>query len=113
MTIEEYIVQYLSQQLEIPVSGDVPSPRPASFVTVERTGGSEENLIPSATVAVQAWAPSRDTASLLCAQVEAAMAGITARPEISACNLNSSYNFTDTTLKTYRYQAIFELVYFL
>lgn len=41
------------------------------------------------------------------------MAGITARPEISACSLNSSYNFTDTTLKTYRYQAIFELVYFL
>ena len=32
--------------------------------------------------------------------------------EVSACRLNSDYNFTDTTTKHYRYQAVFDLVFY-
>ena len=39
------------------------------------------------------------------------MEGITSLPNISRCELNNSYNFTDTESKTYRYQAVFHLVY--
>jgi len=38
---ETLIVQYLSRRLGVPVSTDVPPERPARFVTVERTGGTE------------------------------------------------------------------------
>ena len=31
---------------------------------------------------------------------------------VSASRLNSDYNFTDTTTKRYRYQAVYDLVYF-
>ena len=40
------------------------------------------------------------------------MDGITEKPEIAACRLNSDYNFTDTAKKKYRYQAVFDLVYY-
>ena len=113
MTVEEFVVLYLSGRLAVPVSGDVPAPMPASFVTVEKVGGSETDKLPSARLAVQSWAPSRDAAARLCADVEAAMGGIVAEPEISRCALNSSYNFTDTSRKKPRYQAIFELVHYL
>ena len=113
MTIEEYVIASLTGQLSVPVSGDVPSPKPASFVTVEKTGGGSSNTIQSATLAVQAWAESRDAAALLCAAVETAMDGIVAHPEISRCSLSSSYNFTDTSTKRYRYQALFDVVHYL
>lgn len=113
MTIEEYIVLYLSGKLGVPVSGDVPSPMPATFVTVEKTGGGSTDHIASAKIAVQSWAASRDAAAQLCASVEAAMNGIIAEPEISRCALDTSYNYTDTRRKVFRYQAVFDLVHYL
>ena len=113
MTIEEFIILYLSGKLTVPVSGDVPSPMPASFVTVEKTGGGDSDHIANATIAVQSWAASRAAAAQLCAEVQAAMGGIIAEHEISRCALNTSYNFTDTSRKIYRYQAIFDLVHYL
>lgn len=113
MTIEEFVVLYLSGRLPVPVSGDVPSPMPASFVTVEKTGSGSADKIKSATIAVQSWAASRDAAARLCAEVEAVMAGLVAEPEISRCTLDTSYNFTDTTRKIFRYQAIFSVVHYL
>ena len=113
MTIEEYIVQYLSGRLSVPVSGDVPSPLPASFVTVEKTGAGRVNQIASATVAVQSWAASRDAAARLCAEVEAAMGGIVEEPEISRCALDTSYNFPDLSRERPRYQAVFSITHYL
>lgn len=113
MTIEEFIVGYLSGVLSVPVSGDVPSPVLSSFVTVEKTGGRRENKISSATVAVQAWAESRADAADLCAEVEAAMEAIVEEPEISHCSLDTSYNFPDLSRKKPRYQAVFSITHYL
>ena len=113
MTIEEYIILYLSGRLSVPVSGDVPSPVPASFVTVEKTGAGRENRIDSATIAIQSWAASRDAAARLCAEVEAIMAGIIAEPEISRCSLDTSYNSPDLERNLPRYRASFSITHYL
>ena len=113
MTIEEFIILYLSGRLSVPVSGDVPSPVPVSFVTVEKTGAGRENRIDSATIAIQSWAASRDAAARLCAEVEAAMGGIIAEPEISRCALDTSYNFPDLSRERPRYQAVFSITHYL
>ena len=113
MTIEEFIVDYLSGALSEPVSGDVPSPVLPRFVTVEKTGGRRENKISSATVAVQAWADSRADAADLCAEVEAAMEALVEEPEISHCSLDTSYNFPDLERRTPRYQAVFSITHYL
>lgn len=93
--------------MEIPEGGGTPP-----YVVIERTGGGEENQICTATVAIQCYGGSLYAAALLCAQVKDTMDAITERPEVSACELNSAYNFTDPTKKQYRYQAVYSLVYY-
>lgn len=97
----------ITAYMEIPEGGGTPP-----FAIVERTGGGTENLLRHATVAIQSYGASLYLAASLCEQVVAAMEGIVARPEVAACELNSDYNFTDTTKKLYRYQAVFDIVYY-
>ena len=44
--------------------------------------------------------------------VKEAMEKIVEMDDISKCQLNSDYNYTDTTRKKYRYQAVYDMVHF-
>ena len=111
---EEYFVDYLNARFpDAPAYGDEPQDAPPSFLTVEQVGGGVADKIPHASVAVQSWAGSRDEASQLNLRVIEAMLQAPEQPEISRCALDDTYNFTDTTKKRYRYQAVFEVVHFL
>lgn len=114
MIIEEIVLNYLSENLEVPVLMEVPlDVEPVkSYVVLEKTSTSEENFICRATFAIQSIAPTLYEAATLNLCVKKAMRDIEVLPEISACSLNSDYNFTDTTTKTYRYQAVFDLVHY-
>lgn len=112
MTAEEIVIQYLDETLDVPVSGMVPSPMPASFITVEKTGSNEQNFITLAKLAVQSWANSQRDAMMLNEAVKTAMRGLTALTAVSACRCTTDYNFTDTTTNRCRYQALFEVVYY-
>lgn len=110
--IEKIILDYLTgagvtAYMEIPEGGGV-----MPFVVIEKTGGSLDQHIRRATVAIQSYGASLYQAANLNTQIIALMEDIVLLPEISACELNSDYNFTDTTKKEYRYQAVYDLVYF-
>ena len=110
--IEEIILAQLTGAgitacLEIPEGGGTPP-----FAVIERTGGGEENKIRHATIAIQSYGSSMYNAASLNETVISAMDGLPARPEVASCRLNSDYNFTDTTKKQYRYQAVFDVVYY-
>ena len=120
MTIETFIINYLdaalttvigSTTVKIPVSGDVPSPVPDKFVTVEMTGADEENKIRFATIAVQSWDTTRAGAMALNEQVITAMEAMVSQAAISSCTLDNSYNYTDLARKKPRYQSVFSVVY--
>ena len=111
MTIESFVLDYLDGAMQIPVTGNVPSPMPQSFVTVEQTGSSVRNYIPHAEIAVESWAPTRSEAMALGETVKQAMAGITAHWEVSSCKLRTSYNDSDSATKTARYLSVFEITY--
>ena len=81
------------------------------LAAISKTVGSRLNFIDSATVAVQSYAPTLYEAAALNDIVKRAMFDIIALPSVSACRLNSDYNFTDTSTKKYRYQAVFDLTY--
>ena len=51
-------------------------------------------------------------AAVLNDKVKKAMDKMIELPEISSCKLNSDYNFTDTETKRYRYQAVYNIVFF-
>lgn len=43
---------------------------------------------------------------------KAAMQDIIGLNEICKCKLNSDYNFTDTSINQYRYQAVYDIVHY-
>lgn len=112
--IEKIILDYLTTKLapvpvymEVPVDGAV-----GEFVVVEKTGGGRLNNINRASLAVQSYADSLYDAAVLNEAVKAAMFDSVTLDEVSRCELNSDYNFTDTATKHYRYQAIFNLTHY-
>lgn len=111
MTIEQYLIGYLSDALSVPVSGSVPHPLPDEFVVVQLTGEAVVNMIPTAQIHIDGYSTSRAAAAALGRQIYDAMARLPAQPEISRCALDSLYNDTDLELNKPRDSAIFEVIY--
>ncbi len=109
--IETTVLNYLNSVLDVPVHMEKPDAEPAQYVLIEKTGSSKENFINSATIALQSYADSLYSAAALNEDVKKAMDNITILDKISSSQLNTDYNFTDTTKKKYRYQAVYDLFY--
>ena len=111
--IEEIVRNYLQNKLStIPVRLEKEDGLPGKYVIIDKTGSSEENHIYAATFAVQSYADSMYDAAALNERIIEYMEALPdERDEVFACELNSDYNFTDTTLRKYRYQAVFNIVY--
>ena len=88
----------------------VPKSRPSRFVTVERTGGSVENLVDYPTVAVQTWAQS---AAEACGDGEAIRLAALTGPlprGVHSMRVNSGpYKFYDEDSMQPRYQIAFDV----
>jgi len=110
--IEKIILDYLSDRLECPVYMEVPSDMPDEFVIIEKTGSSISNRIRSAMVAIQTYSTSMYDTAALNEAVISLMENIVELDDIGSCKLNSDYNFTDTSTKHYRYQAVFDLTHY-
>jgi hypothetical protein len=81
------------------------------MVFVERTGG-RGRFLRETTIAIQSYGTSLYEAAALNEEVLEAMQGLIERDEVTKVTLNSNYNFTDTTTKEYRYQAVFDVVHY-
>lgn len=110
--IEKIILDYLSTALDVPVYMEAPENAPESYVLTEKTGSSENNHIKEATLAIQSIAPSLYKAACLNELVKDAMDKSISLGSIAKAKRNSDYNFTDTTTKSYRYQAVYDVVYY-
>ena len=99
--------------VDIPCYMERPEKKPDDmYIIVEKTGSELENHLPDATIAISSYGPSLYEASVLNDAVKHVMMSIPELAEVSAVRLNSDYNFTSTTLKEYRYQAVFVLTYY-
>lgn len=111
MMVETIILNYLSDRLAVRVCMEIPAENPPQrFVLIEKVGGGERDMIQTATLAIQSYAESMYQAATLNEQVKTAMRDAVTLDSISRCELNSDYNYTDTTKKKYRYQAVFDIV---
>lgn len=110
--IEAIVRDYLLTVLSVPVYIDVPANPPERYVVIERTGGGEIEHIRLATIALQSYGGRRSAAAELHEAVLTAMDGLITLDRISACDLNAEYDYTDTTTKRYRYQAVYNIVYY-
>ena len=110
--IEKTVLDYLTATLEVKVCMEESEKMPTEYVLVEKTGAGEENHIKSATLVVQSYAQTLFKAAELNVKVKEAMENIIPLNDISRCNLNTDYNFTDTQRKKYRYQAVFDITHY-
>lgn len=109
--IEKIILDYLNDKAPVPAYMEKPKEEPTQYILIEKTGGGRANYIDSATIAVQSYADSLFGAATLNEEVKTIMYDIIELDEVFSVRLVRDYNFTDTTKKKYRYQAIFDLVF--
>ena len=110
--IEITLQDYLSGELAEPVVLEVPHPAPASYVVLQKTGSSRENMIDTATFAIQSIAPTLYEAAALNERVKDAMELLPwAAPSVFKAALNSDSNFTNPNTKERRYQAVYHITY--
>lgn len=113
--IETILYNFLSEQLSTPVFTEIPSNPPSSFYLIEKTGGSQKNNIKRATVTIQSYGTSLYNAANLneiLKETILAADGLIMLNSIVSVDLTADYNFTDTTTKRYRYQAVLEIVHY-
>src|SRR5699024_2011312 len=102
----------LNSKLTESVHLEKPSSETGSYIVFEKTSGGKSNHLPSGTFAFQSYAGSLYNAAVLNDKVKDAVESLIELDEIRGLDLNSDYNFTDTTTKEYRYQAVYDINYY-
>ena len=118
--IETVLKNYLEGALDgVPVFLEMPEtpsdrhPRiPNRFVLIERIAGGKTEQIHSASFAIQSYSlASLYEAAALDENVRDIMDNFDGVENIGMVRLASNYNFTDTSTKRYRYQAVYDITY--
>lgn len=114
MLIEATVINYLMEALGTQdVYAERPINPPDEYYIIERTSSGEVNHIQSVTIIIQSVS---GTSLLRAAEMNQAVLRtmpdiIAAEDDVTHCSLNSAYNYTDTSTKQYRYQAVFDINY--
>lgn len=110
--IEKTLLDHLNGLLRDPVYLDIPAKPPVRYYKLEKTGSDEEDQIRSATFALQSHGGSLlETAKMNYLGIEAMRQAVRLRT-VAHVVLDSDYNFTDTSQKQHRYQAVFHITHY-
>ena len=110
-----WLIRYLDAALDVPVVGEVPSTRPASFVVVENAGGSADTVVTDgAQLLVGSWDTTNPKAERLASKVRAlvnAAPGVTVQGEYCKAVVESGrpVYIPDPDAKVPRYRQTFVL----
>ena len=120
MMIEEVVLEYLTQHMDVPVLMEFPEvpsesfpSMPERFIVLERLSGSDVDHIGHSSIAVQSYSlKSLYDAASLDDDMQTQLFGILESDHISAMRHTSTYNHTDPRTKRYRYQSVFEFTHY-
>lgn len=114
--IEKVILDYLNANLDVNAYTQEPenkNPSGSSFVVIEKTGSQMADFLYTSVIAVQSYAPSLYGAAELDEQVKELMFALPDHAqEVSGIRLIGDSNFTDTSTKQLRYQAVFDVMHY-
>lgn len=110
--IEIIILNHLKTKLSVPVRLEKPDPAPVEYVLFEKTSSDRNNHLLASTFAFQSYSDSMYKAMALNDEVKNAVDSLIELDEIASVKLNADYNFTDTTTKKYRYQAVYDIKHY-
>lgn len=109
--IEEIVIQFLIKNGFV-ASAEEPIEAPEEYVIVEKTGSGKNNYIKRATLAIQTYSSTLYKTACLNEKLKETMEMLIEEDSIAKVGLNSDYNYTDTSKKKYRYQAVYEINYY-
>lgn len=110
--IEKIVLNYLKDTLPVQAYMEEEPEMPEEYVLIEKTGSGEENFIKEAQIVIQSYSTSLYGAAMLNEEVKEKMKRIIVLDDITRCELNSDYEYTDTSRKKYRYQAVFDITHY-
>lgn len=111
--IEVTLYNYLKTALSpIHVTFEKQKNMPDSYVLLEKTGSSQNDLLMNSTFAIQSYASTMYESMVLNQKVKEMMEDAVNLSIITKVELNSDYNFTDTATKKPRYQAVFDITHY-
>lgn len=115
--VESIVIAWLTsleQPTTYPVSGDIPDPRPATFITVDRTGGPREAMVlDRAEILIEVYnKTSRSQARTKAQSIADVIRDLEAYDEnITRARVNSLVNLPDTIGQYQRYQVYCDVYY--
>lgn len=118
MIIEEVLIKFLQDQNIDTVGTNVyamtpKQPLEGNYIVIDKTGGANQNRISRATIAVQSISSESlyEAAQINEAVIDAMGDFPGSVTNVFGCHLQADYNFTNTTTKQYRYQAVYDITY--
>ena len=109
--IAKDLLDYLGEALSVGVYMESPEEL-TNYVLLDQTGSSRNDHIATTTIAVQSYAPSLYEAMVLNESVKSAMEGFAQLANVTRVELDTDYNFTNTTTKQYRWQAVYNITHY-
>lgn len=110
--IEKIILDYMNDTMHIPAYMEEPHNPPAEYLRIELQGASITDHVKSAVITVQSYGSSLYRAACISHEVVEKMLDSITLNRVTKCSLNSEYSFNDEETHRYRYQAVFDIVYF-
>lgn len=110
--IEITVLDYMSNNLPVPVYMEFPSDPDNRFVVLRKGGSERENLVDTSTFVADSYAESLLEAAKLNEQVKAALDSLIELDTISGSKHGGDYPFYDTKNKRYRYQAVQNITHY-
>lgn len=114
--IEEIVRAHLIDEIELPAYLEEPAKPPRKYMLIEKVGSSDgaAHRVGKAMITVQSIsAQSLSSAALLNEEVKQAMWKLEADNRVTKVRCNSDLNYTDPETHRYRYQALFEITYYM
>lgn len=107
--IEKILYKYLTEKLEIPVFLEYPKDEPEEYIVFVKTSSTQRNLIYTSSFDIYTHSLSMYKTITLTERLKEVMKEIIEVPEIMHAEFISDYEASDTTTKTYRYKAIYDI----
>lgn len=109
--IEETVIKYLNNQLDIPAYMEEPKTKPDEYVVLQAIDNGRINLISAVTFNIRCYSTSLYKAAVRCQEVKTAMYDIVALDNVSSSKCGGGGEAIDSTTKRYAYDCIFNLYY--
>lgn len=109
--IEKTVRDWLVSRLSVPVNFQTPEGPPNLYVRLQKTGSIDNEGAITSTFALQSVGKSLLEVMRLNEKIKDEMPPMVELENVFRCHLEGDYDFTDTSTREYRYQAVFQITH--